>query len=110
MVTGHLHTLLFCLPLFSFCVPPRFFFRPFWPCVPILGVFFGVPFWAPRVFGILLELTGLELARPFRGTFLGTRGGKGFSVLQLPELVGGNTGTRLVEHFNFLIVLAFLAF
>ena len=40
-------------------------FRPFWPCVLLLGVFFGVPFWAPRVFGILLELTGLELARPF---------------------------------------------
>ena len=40
-------------------------FRPFWPCVLLLGVFFGVPFWAPRVFGILLELMGLELARPF---------------------------------------------
>ena len=28
-----------------------------------------MPFWAPRVFGILLELTGLELARPLRGPF-----------------------------------------
>ena len=44
-------------------------FRPFWPCVLLLGVSLGVPFWAPRVFGILLELTGLELARPFRGPF-----------------------------------------
>ena len=43
-----------------------------------------MPFWAPRVFGILLELMGLELARPFRGPFLGTRGGKGFLVLLLP--------------------------
>ena len=74
----------FCLFLFSFYVPPRLLFRPFWPCVPLLGVFLGVPFWAPRVFGILLELTGLELARPFRGPFLGTRGGKGFPVLLLP--------------------------
>ena len=74
VVTGHPHTHLFCLFLFSFCVPPRLFFRPFWPCVPLLGVFFGVPFWALRVFGILLELAGLELARPFRGPFLGTRG------------------------------------
>ena len=38
-------------------------FRPFWPCVPLLGVSLGVPFWAPRVFGILLELMGLELVR-----------------------------------------------
>ena len=29
-------------------------FRPFWPCVPLLGVFLGVPFWAPHVFWILL--------------------------------------------------------
>ena len=55
--------------LVLFFVPPRLLFRPFWPCVPLLGVFFGVPFWAPRVFGILLELTGFELARPFRGPF-----------------------------------------
>ena len=59
-------------------------FRPFWTCVLLLGVFLGAPFWAPRVFGILLELMGLELARPFRGPFLGTRGGKGFPVLLLP--------------------------
>ena len=42
--------------------------------------FLGVPFWAPCVFWILLELAGLELARPFRGPFW-TRGGKGVSVL-----------------------------
>ena len=59
---------LFVLVLFCF-VPPRFLFRPFWPCVLLLGVFLGVPFWAPRVFGILLELMGLEVARPFQGPF-----------------------------------------
>ena len=66
VVTGHPHTHLFCFFLFFLCCPAAFvLFRPFWPCVPLLGVFFGVPFWAPCVFGILLELTGLELARPF---------------------------------------------
>ena len=74
-------------------------FRPFWPCVPLLGVFLGVPFWAPRVFEILLELMGLELARPFRGPFLWTRGGKGFScfsclVFLFPFLFCGHTLSR----------------
>ena len=75
---------LFCWFLFFFVSRRICLFRPFWPCVLLLGVFLGVPFWAPRVFGILLELMGLELARPFRGPFLGTRGGKGFPVLLLP--------------------------
>ena len=39
----------------------------------------------PRAFlGFSLNLWGLSLARPFRGPFLGTRGGKGFPVLLLP--------------------------
>ena len=49
-----------------------------------------MPFWAPRVFGIFLELIGLGLARPFRGPFLGTRGGKGFPVLPLKSLFEGS--------------------
>ena len=84
VVTGRRTRTCFAGPFSLFCVPPRLLFRPFWPCVPLLGVFLGVPFWAPRAFGILLELTGLELACPFRGPFLGTRGGKGFPVLLLP--------------------------
>ena len=53
-----------------FCVPPRLLFRPFWPCVPLLGGFLGVPFWAPCVFGILLGPSeafslGREAARVF---------------------------------------------
>ena len=75
------HALVLLCSCSLFVVPPHLLFRPFWPCVPLLGVFFGVPFWAPRVFGILLEHMGLELARPFRGPFLGTRGGKGVSWL-----------------------------
>ena len=69
---------------FSFCVPPLLSVSPVLAVRPASWWFFGVPFWAPGVFGILLELTGLELARPFRGPFLGTRGGKGFPVLLLP--------------------------
>ena len=87
VVTGHPRTrACFAVLLVPFLFVSRrvCLFRPFWPCVLLLGVFLGVPFWAPRVFGILLELMGLELARPFRGPFLGTRGGKGFPVLLLP--------------------------
>ena len=68
-----LHAPVLFVPVLFFFVPPRLVCRPFWPCVLLLGVFLGVPFWAPRVFGILLELTGLELARPFRGPFLDAR-------------------------------------
>ena len=58
---------------FSVCVPPRFLFCPFWPCVLLLGVFLGVPFWAPRVFWILLGpseafFLGREAARVFRAS------------------------------------------
>ena len=65
VVTGHPHTHLFGFSFSLFVSRPRFLFRPFWPCVLLLGVSLGVPFWAPRVFGLLLELMGLELARPF---------------------------------------------
>ena len=51
---------------FSFC-PAAFVLSPFLAVRPASWCFLGVPFWAPRVFWILLELTGLELARPFRG-------------------------------------------
>ena len=66
---AHPHTHLFCCFLFCFCVPPRLF-------LPVLAVrpaswrFFGVPFWTPRVFGILLGpseafFLGREAARVF---------------------------------------------
>ena len=57
------------LVLFLFCVPPLLSFCPFWPCVPLLGVFPGCHS-GPRAF---LGFS-LDLLRPF----LGTRGGKGF--------------------------------
>ena len=51
-----LHTHLFCCSFSPFLCPAAFVFCPFWPCVPLLGVLLGVPFWAPCVFGILLVL------------------------------------------------------
>ena len=57
------HTHLFFWFFFFFASRRFCLFRPFWPCVPLLGVFSGVPFWAPGGFGILLELMGLELVR-----------------------------------------------
>ena len=63
----------FCLFLFSFCVPPHLFL-PVLAVRPASCVFFGVPFWAPCVFGILLVLA-------LRPLFLGTRGGRGVRVL-----------------------------
>ena len=71
---------------FFFFVSRRFcLFRPFWPCVPLLGVFPGCHSGPRAVLGFSLHLWGLSLfARPFRGPFLGTRGGKGFLVLLLP--------------------------
>ena len=55
VVTGHPHTRFFACSFSLFA------------CFALFGraSCLGVPFWAPRVFGILLELTGLELARPF---------------------------------------------
>ena len=58
------HTHLGCFFLFFFC-PAALVCSPFLAVRPASWRFFGVPFWAPRIFGILLELTGLELARPF---------------------------------------------
>ena len=70
VVTGHTPTRTCVAFSCSFFVPPHLFVRPFWPCVLLLGVFLGVPFWAPRVFGILLVLfwgpfSGREAARVF---------------------------------------------
>ena len=98
VVTGHpLHThLLFWF--FFFFVSRRFsLFRPFWPCVPLLGVFPGCHSGPRAVLGFSLHLWGLSLlARPFRGPFLGTRGGKGFLfffclVFFFPFLFCGHT-------------------
>ena len=64
VVTGHPpHTHLFCW--FLFCVLPLLSVSPVLTVRPASRRFLGVPFWAPRVFAILLELMGLELARPF---------------------------------------------
>ena len=68
VVTGHPHTHL-CL-LFLFFGPAAFGVSPVLAVRPASWRFFGVPFWAPRVFGIS---PGLELARPFRGPFLDAR-------------------------------------
>ena len=86
VVTGHPFTrTCFVVPLFFF-VSRRFsLFRPFWPCVPLLGVFSGVPFWAPGGFGILLELMGLELVRsPLPRPFSWDARRQGFCVFLLP--------------------------
>ena len=78
----------FGLFLFSFCVPPHLFL-PVLAVRPASCVFFGVPFWAPCIFGILLVLV-------LRPLFLGTRGGRGvpcFSrlVFSFPLLFCGHT-------------------
>ena len=59
--------------VFLFVVLPRLFGSPVLAVRPASRRFFGVPFWAPRVFGILLE--------PSEALFLGTRGGRGVSWL-----------------------------
>ena len=88
VVTGHPFTrACFVVPVpFFFFVSRRFsLFRPFWPCVPLLGVFSGVPFWAPGGFGILLELMGLELVRsPLPRPFSWDARRQGFSCFFLP--------------------------
>ena len=71
------HTHLFCLFLFSFCVR-RVCSLPVLAVRPASWRFFGVPFWAPCVFGILLEL----VLRPF---FLDARR-QGFSCASLALL------------------------
>ena len=60
------HVLLF---FFSFLSPPLCLVRLFWPCVLFRSGFFGVPFWAPRVF---LDSLGTALRPVFW-----TRGGRG---------------------------------
>ena len=53
---AHPHTHLCCLFLFLLLSRRIYLFTLFWPCVLLFGVFLGVPFWAPHVFGILLVL------------------------------------------------------
>ena len=70
------------LALVFFCFYPTVFgLSPFLAVRRVSWRFLGVPFCAPRVFGILLELAGLKSARPFRSPFLWTRGVKGVSPL-----------------------------
>ena len=71
VVTGPPHTRL-CLLSF-FCCSAALVVSPVLAVRPASWRFFGVPFWAPRVFGILLE--------PSEALFLGTRGGRGVSCL-----------------------------
>ena len=86
VVTGHPFTRTCFSGFFFLFVSRRFsLFRPFWPCVPLLGVFSGVPFWAPGGFGILLALMGLELVRsPLPRPFSWDARRQGFFVLLLP--------------------------
>ena len=69
VVTGHPHTHLFCFSCsLLFC--PAALVPPILAVRPASWRFFSGCHSGPRVFfGILLELTGLELARPFRGPF-----------------------------------------
>ena len=58
------HTHLFCLFLFSFCVPPLVSVSPVLAVRPASRLFFSGCHSGPRGFGILLELMGLELRSP----------------------------------------------
>ena len=58
-LTGHTPPRTVLVLFFSFLSPPHLVSHPFWPCVLSFSRFVGVPFWAPGVFWILLELTGL---------------------------------------------------
>ena len=78
VVTGHPHTRLFACSFFL--CPAAFLFRPFWPCVLLLGVFSGCHS-GPRA---LLELTGLELATPLPRPLFWTQSGKGFPCFSCP--------------------------
>ena len=66
---AHPHTHLGCFFLFLFFCPAALVCSPVLAVRPASWRFFGVPFWAPHVFGILLELTGARspLLRPFSG-------------------------------------------
>ena len=101
VVTGHPHSRTCFACSFSLFVSRRLcLFRPFWPCVLLLGVFFSGCHSGPRaVLGFSWNLWGLSFARPFRGPFLGTRGGKGFSFFLIlffffPFLFCGHTLSR----------------
>ena len=73
VVTGHpLTRTCFAVPFCLFCVPPLLSVSPVLAVRPASWWFFGVPFWAPRVFGIFLEpsevfFLGREAARVFLG-------------------------------------------
>ena len=66
---AHPHTRFVLFVLVLFVVPAAFVRSPFLAVRPASWRFFGVPFWAPRVFGILLVLfcpfSGREAARVF---------------------------------------------
>ena len=99
VVTGHPLTRTCLAGFFSFFVSRRFcLFRPVWPCVLLLGVFLGVPFWAPRGFGILLELMGLEFVRsPLLRPFSWDARRQGFSssaLFSFPLVFCGHTVSR----------------
>ena len=71
------HALVLVFSFSPFC-PAAVGLSPFLAVRPVSWRFFGVPFWAPRVFGILLQPTGLELAHTFRGPFLGRKAARVF--------------------------------
>ena len=82
----------FCLFLFSFfCAPPRFLFRPFWPCVLLFGVFLGV------FLGFSLSLWGLS-SPPSEALFLGRRAAR---------VVGASLALFFFFPFCFVLQLHF---
>ena len=56
VVTGHTPRRTLCFFPCSFCCPAALVCSPFLAVRPASWCFLGVPFWAPRVFGILLVL------------------------------------------------------
>ena len=82
VVTGHPpHAHVFVVSVL-FPVPPCLVYRPFWPCVLLLGVFFSGCHSGPRVFwGFSWNSWGLSSLAPSEAPSLGTRGGRGVSWL-----------------------------
>ena len=73
VVTGHTPTRTWVAFSCSFFVPPHLFVRPFWPCVPLLGVFSGCHS-GPRAFlGFSWNLRGLSSLAPSEALFLDAR-------------------------------------
>ena len=66
-MAGHPHTHLLLVCCFSPFCPTAFGLSAVLAVRRFPWCFLGVPFCAPCVFWTLLELAGLELARPFRG-------------------------------------------